>query len=205
VTTILLIRHAENDFLKKNRLACRLPGVHLNDDGAAHARALAEALAPRLKDVQLKGLYSSPMERAQETAQPLAETLGLPVMIRAGLNETDCGTWAGKTVKSLSRLKAWKTVQQTPAQFRFPDGESFTEIQERIVAELDALAAEHADPKDVVLCFSHADPIKLAVAHYLGMSLDTFQRLVISPTSITTLQLEKDTSRLLGLNVAAFF
>jgi probable phosphoglycerate mutase len=200
MTTILLIRHAENDMMKKGRLACRNPGVHLNEEGRAHAQDLANALAPKFKEMPPKGIFSSPMERTQETAAPLAAALGLSVGLRPGLIETDCGEWAGKTVKALSRRKLWKQVQQFPSQFRFPGGESFPEIQQRMVAEIESLRAEFPDPKDIVLCFSHADPIKLAVAHYLKMPLDDFQRLVINPTSLTGLFFEGEIIRLLMLN-----
>ncbi len=204
MSIVLLIRHAENDYMKANRLACRLPGVHLNEEGRLHSQALAEALAPRLKEAgeHLRGLFSSPLERARETAQPLAEILGMPVLVRERLMETDCGEWAGKTVKGLSRLKLWKMVQQNPAQFRFPGGESFAEIQQRFVAEVDALRAEFADPKDVIVCFAHADPIKLAVAHYLNIPLNDFQRLVISPASVTILQIDEKSARLWMLNAS---
>jgi probable phosphomutase (TIGR03848 family) len=200
MTTILLIRHAENDYLKKGRMAGRLPGVYLNEEGRLHAQALAEALAPRLKELPVQGIFSSALERAQETAQPLAQALGLPVMIRAGLMETDAGDWTGKTTKSLSRRRAWKVIQQNPTEFQFPGGESFVQMQQRFVAEVDALRTEFTDPKAVLLCFSHADPIKLGVAHYLGMGLDSFQRLVVHPASVTVLQFDGPNCRLLGLN-----
>jgi len=214
----LLIRHAENDYVKKGRLACRLPGVHLNETGRAQSQALAAALAPRFKDTPPTAIYCSPMERAIETIEPLAQIIGLPVTIRPRLVETDCGQWAGRTVKSLSRLKAWKVVQHTPSQFQFPGGESFVAIQQRFVAELNELRqihtpppveAEPGDPKSNdkrkadqwVLCVSHADPIKLAVAYYLGMPLDFFQRLVISPASVSVLHLDEKGARLFALNV----
>jgi probable phosphoglycerate mutase len=200
VPTLLLVRHAENDLLKLGRLGGRMPGIHLNDDGRIHALQLAGFLAARLKGGPLKAIYSSPMERAQETAEPLAKALALPVVIRPGLTETDCGQWSGKTLKSLGRLKLWKVVQQTPSQFRFPEGESFIETQRRVVAEIDALRAENDDPKAVVVCFFHADPIKLAVAHYLGMALDHFQRLVVGPASISVLHLGGKSVQLMALN-----
>jgi probable phosphoglycerate mutase len=200
MTTIFLIRHAENDMMKKGRLACRNPGVHLNEEGRAHAQALADTIAPKFKESPPKGIFSSPMERTQETAAPVATALGLPITLRPRLIETDCGQWAGKTVKGLSRLKLWKQVQASPSQFRFPGGESFLEIQQRMVAEIEALRAEFADPKDVLLCFSHADPIKLAVAHYLNMPLDDFQRLIINPASVTGLLFDGSNVRLLMLN-----
>lgn len=191
----LLIRHGENDYVKKGRMAGRTPGVHLNKTGRLQAQALAE----RLKDAPIKAIYSSPLERALETAAPLAEAKGLEVMPRLGLIETDIGDWAGKTVKSLSRLKVWRAVQFTPSRVNFPGGEAFRDTQFRICQEIEALAAQH-DPKDLIACFSHSDPIKMAVAYYLGMPLDTFQRLAVSTCSINALMLGEHGCRLLTLN-----
>jgi probable phosphoglycerate mutase len=191
----LLIRHGENEYVKTGRLAGRLPDVHLNDQGRAQAQAVAEKLA----GASVKALYTSPMERARETAAPIARTLGLEAIVREGLTEVDCGDWTGKTLKSLRRLRLWRTVQRQPAQFRFPGGETFVEAQQRIVAEIDALCARH-DPKDLIICVSHADPIRLAVAYYLGLPLDNFQRLAASTASMTALQLGEGGGRLLTLN-----
>src|SRR3990172_2972087 len=118
---VLLIRHGETDFVKKNRLAGRLPGVPLNKKGRAQALAVAE----RLKGAPVKAIYTSPMERARETAQPIAEALGLEPVARDGLLETDIGEWMGESVKKLQRLKLWKIVQAAPSMLRFPGGESF--------------------------------------------------------------------------------
>ena len=195
--TFLLIRHGENDYIKESRLACRLPGVHLNEKGRAQALALAEAL----KGTPIKAIYSSPLERAIETAEPLARALSLEIIPRPGWIETDCGEWAGRPVKDLRRLKAWKIVQRTPSLLRFQGGESFAEIQIRLYREIEALCALHG-PKELIACFSHADPIKLAVAYYIGLPLDQFQRLSIATASITALTVSDSSAQLLALNHA---
>lgn len=192
----LLVRHGENEFVKSGRLAGRQPGVHLNDTGLAQAQSLAE----RLKDIPVKALYSSPLERALETAQPLARALSLEIVQRTGLIETDCGEWQNKKVKELSRLKQWKIVQSAPSVFRFPGGESFRDAHARITADILDLAVLH-DPKDIIVCVSHADPIKLAVAYFIGLPLDAFQRLVVSPGSVTVLSISEAGGRLIGLNI----
>lgn len=192
---ILLIRHAENDYMTKGRLAGRQPGVHLNEKGRAQAQALAE----KLRGAPIRAVYSSPLERAMETAEPLAQALGVPVVPRPGLVETDVGEWQDRTVKGLSRLKAWRMVQYQPSLARFPGGETLAETQTRICRELEALCALH-EPKDVIACVSHADPIKLAVAFYVGLPMDLFQRLSISPASISALLINEQGSRLLTLN-----
>jgi len=186
MTTLLLIRHGLNDYVGK-RLAGRLPGVHLNEAG----RKQAQAIAGLLCKAPVKAIYSSPLERAVETAEPLAQALNLPIQIRPGLMEIDFGEWVGKTGKQMARTKLWKAVQETPSLARFPGGESFAEAQQRISAELSQIAAAH-DEKDMLVCVSHSDAIKLAVAHFLGMPLDNFQRLSIDTTSITALILPKE-------------
>lgn len=193
--TILLIRHGENDYVKKNRLAGRMDGVHLNDKG----RAQAQALASHLAKAPIKAVYSSPLERTIETAEPIAEAVGLEVIPRPGLLETDYGTWQNKTLKQLQRRKLWKVVQRAPSLARFPEGESFAETQQRISGEIELLCSEHK-PKDLIVCVGHADPIKLVVAYYLGLPLDLFQRLTVNPASISAIHIGESGSRLLALN-----
>ena len=185
MTTLLLIRHGENNLVGK-RLPGRMPGVHLNERGLKQA----EALVPALQKAPLKAIYSSPLERARETAGPLAQALGLDVQLVTDLADVEVGEWAGRTLKSVRRLKAWKVVQEKPSAFRFPGGETFVEAQARAVAALDGIAARH--PEDVVACFTHADVVRLVTAHYLGMSLDTFQRLGADTTSITVVHIGKE-------------
>ncbi|GAB4534146.1 MAG: histidine phosphatase family protein [Anaerolineales bacterium] len=195
--TILLIRHGENAYVKKGRLAGRLPGVHLNDTGRAQAAALAEAL----RGLPIQGVYSSPLERTMETAAPLAEALGQPVRPLEGLLEVDFGAWQDKTLKSLRRRKLWRIVQAHPARMRFPEGETFAQAQQRIVSALESIVQAHPDPKALLACISHSDLIKLAVAYYLGLPLDLFQRLHIAPASITALHLPPEGgAALLALN-----
>lgn len=195
MTTILLIRHGENDYVKKGRLAGRLPGIHLNPTGQRQAQSLAE----RLKDAPIQALFSSPLERAIETAQPIADSLGIQVVLRPGLLETDVGEWSGEKLKGLSRLKLWRVVQYAPSAMNFPGGESFLTTQTRIVQELLDLSRQY-EPQDMIICVSHADPIRLAVAYFIGLPLDMFQRLIVSPGSITVLQLGEMGGRLLALN-----
>jgi probable phosphoglycerate mutase len=195
MTTIYLIRHGENDFVGK-RLPGLLPGVHLNQRGRAQAQVLADLLA----EVNLKAVYSSPLERAAETAAPIAKRQGLPVITRQGLLEIDIGSWQGKTLKSLRSRKLWHAVQHAPSMVRFPEGESFTEAQNRVVAELEELRRRHSVAKEIIVCVAHSDVIKLAIAHYLGLALDLFQRLVVAPASISVLSFHGIAARLIHLN-----
>jgi probable phosphomutase (TIGR03848 family) len=196
-TRILLIRHGLNDYVKEHRLAGHTPGVHLNEEGLAQAAALAE----RLASVSLAAIYSSPLERARETAALLAERLALTVQILDGVKETDCGEWTGQPLDELSKGDLWRQVQGCPSIFRFPGGESFAEIQARVVAALDFVRSAH--PSETVAVFSHADPIKLAAAFYTGMPLDLFQRLEVAPASISELEFVPCRPRLARLNDCA--
>ena len=192
---MLLIRHGENEYVKTEKMAGRLPGVHLNERGQEQAAELAAAL----KQVPIKAIYSSPLERAVETAEPIAQGRKLEIQLRPDLMDNDIGTWQGRTLKQLSRTKKWKVVQHAPSRFTFPGGESFLQTQTRIASCLDEIAASHK-PKDIVAVVFHADPIKLAVAHYLGIPLDHFQRLACDTGSVTVLYLSEMGAHLLKLN-----
>jgi len=198
MTTLLLIRHAANDALQEGRLTGRLPGVHLNQTGRAQAQALAE----RLAGVSLAAVYSSPMERAQETAQPLAARHGLPVHIHPGLQELDCGRWSGQPLERLRRRPLWRARALYPSGIPLPDGESSWDMQVRIVAAAEEMRAAH--PQQTVALVSHADPIRALVAHYLGLPLDLYQRLGVSPASLTLLSLEGPLPRLMCLNETSY-
>jgi probable phosphoglycerate mutase len=192
---LLLIRHGENDFTKKHKLAGYTPNVHLNERGQSQARALADAL----KEVPIKAIFSSPLERARETAEPIATTRGLEVQLEKGLLETDVGKWQGRSLAALRLQKAWKVVQGAPSRARFPDGETFYECQARIVTALDSISRKFK-PQDIVACVFHADPIKLAIAHYIGLPLDHFQRLSCDTGSLTALYVSEAGANLLKLN-----
>jgi probable phosphomutase (TIGR03848 family) len=193
--TLLLIRHGENDYLAKNRMPGHIPGIHLNSRGQEQAAELARTLSR----LPIKAIYSSPLERAVETAEPLAQTLGLGIQLLPSLTDTDVGEWEGRSWKVLSRTKLWKVIQQTPSQFQFPGGETFVQAQERVVRALDAIASTH--PDELISVVFHADPIKLAVAHYLGLSLDNFQRLTAHTGSVTILKMDGSAVKLLALNL----
>jgi probable phosphoglycerate mutase len=193
---LLLIRHGENDYVKSGKMAGRIPGVHLNEKGQEQAQALAEAM----KDVSLKAVYSSPLERAMETAVPIAGSHKLKIIQEPDLMDTDIGKWQGKSWKVLGLTKVWKIVQRSPSRFRFPEGESFLEAQMRYVTALERIIKQYNKPKDIVAVVFHADPIKLAVTHFLGMPLDHFQRLGCDTGSLTALRVSEASATLIKLN-----
>jgi probable phosphoglycerate mutase len=194
MTQLLLIRHGENDYTRTGRLAGWTPGVGLNEAGRKQAQALAE----KLKAAPIAAIYSSPLERARETAAPLAEAKKLDVQIVEGLGEVQYGQWQGKSLKRLARTKLWRTVQGLPSAMQFPEGETFRSVQSRAVNAIEALVQAH--PKDLVAVFSHGDVIKLVVAHYLGLPLDLFQRIMIATASTTILRLGHGQPALVKLN-----
>ena len=131
----------------------------------------------------MDAIYASPLERTRETAAPIAKARDLKVQIDRGLLECEFGEWTGRKLKDLMKLPEWRTVQRYPSGFRFPEGESFSEMQTRITGAVAALVERHRG--GVVIAVSHADPIKAAVADALGTHLDLFQRIVVSPCSVT--------------------
>ncbi|MFN8375674.1 MAG: MSMEG_4193 family putative phosphomutase [Anaerolineae bacterium] len=184
MTTILLIRHAVNDFVKTGKLAGWTPGVHLNDEG----KAQAEALGKRLADAPIKQLYASPLERTMETAQAIqAHHPQLQIKINEQIGEVRYGDWEGQSIAALNGRKMWQVVQQYPSRAVFPNGEAMRDVQIRAVKAIEELVIAH--PREMVAVVSHADLIKMVLAHYLGMHLDQFQRLVVSPASISVLDL----------------
>jgi probable phosphomutase (TIGR03848 family) len=182
-TVVLLVRHGQTPTTGK-LLPGRAPGLHLSETGQAQAKAVGERLAAQPK-LKVEAVYASPLERTRETAAAIGKALGLKVTADKGLLEADIGEWTGQELKAVSKLPEWKNVHSYPSGFRFPGGESFVEMQTRTVSALDRLRRAH--PGQTIVAVSHADTIKAAVAHALGTHLDLFQRIVISPCSITSI------------------
>lgn len=181
----LLVRHAVTSETG-SVLSGRLPGVALSDRGRIDARRLADMLA----DHELAAVYSSPIRRCRETARLIGDVHGLTPITERRFIEADYGRWSGRQLRDLSRLKAWQRLMTAPARFRFPEGETLTEVQIRAVAGLEDLAAAHGDQKVVVV--SHADVIRALLCHYLGTPLDLIHRLHVGPTSVSMVELDAD-------------
>ena len=194
-TTVLLVRHGLTPTTGRV-LPGRSLGLHLSDEGRRQAEAAARRIA---KLERVAAVYASPLERARETALAIAKARGLAVRIDRGLLELDIGAWTGSSLARVSRKPEWAQVQRYPSGFRFPDGESFTEMQAQITDTLAVLVARHRS--GTIVAVSHADPIKAALAHALGMHLDHFQRLVIAPASITTIAYGATGPVVIGVNV----
>lgn len=192
-TRLLLVRHALTSQTGPI-LSGRLPGIALSEEGRAQAKALAE----RLADLPVAAVYSSPLERTLQTAVILAEPHGLEVETLEGLQEVDFGSWSGRRMEELAQTDLWGVIQRAPSRARFPEGESVTEMQARAVAVLGDLVEHHRG--ELVVAVSHADVIKAVAAHFLGLALDLFQRLVVAPASMTALAFGADRVTLLKLN-----
>ena len=183
MTTIVLVRHGENDWVNKGRLAGWIPDIHLNENGRKQAQAAAE----RLAHLPVTAVYSSPVTRCLETAVYIAQTHQLDVIELEDVGEVRYGKWEGKKIKKLAKKKSWMAVQFFPSRMQFPQGEALRDVQSRGIQALENLSRQH--PDDLIIVVSHADLIKLVMAHYLGVHIDLFQRLVISPASATVLSL----------------
>ena len=176
-------------------LSGRLPGVHLNEAG----RRQAEDLAEHLNRKGIQQLWSSPLERARETAAPLAKRLALKVQPSEALTDLDFGDWTNRPIAELQPLPQWQQWNLFRAGVRIPNGELMTEVQGRMVGELERLS--RASPEACIALFTHNDPIRAVLAHYLGMPLDLMQRLEIDPASVSILELSPWGARLCGANL----
>lgn len=193
-TLVLLVRHAVTPTTGRV-LPGRAPGVHLSDEGRRQAEGVARRLAAL---PAIAAVYSSPLERARETAAVIARPRGLTVRTEAGLLECDFGAWTGASLRRLARKREWAMVQRHPSGFRFPGGESFVEMQSRIVDAARRLVERHRGR--AIVAVSHADPIKALLAHVLGTPLDLFQRLVIAPASISAVAFQREGATVLTVN-----
>jgi probable phosphomutase (TIGR03848 family) len=193
MTDLLLIRHATNDWVG-DRLAGWTPDVHLNEQGRGQAAALAE----RLASWPIAAIYSSPLERAVETAQAVAAGHNLPILLEDGIGEANYGDWTGQSISELAKAPEWLQVQFTPSLASFPNGEAMGAMQARAVATVERLRRQH--PSGVLAIFSHADVIKAVAAYYVGLPFDLFQRLMIDTASVTWLRFTPHGPRLMRLN-----
>ena len=193
-TRVLLVRHGHTESTG-SVLPGRAPGLNLSDTGRAQAQRTAELIAD---GSTVDAIYTSALERARQTAAPIAAATGQRARVDRGLIECDFGDWTGQPLATLMKNREWSTVQRTPSSFRFPGGESFVEMQLRMVSTIERLRAAH--PGGTIVCVSHADPIKAAIAHAIGTHLDLFQRIVISPASVSVLAFISGSPVVLSVN-----
>jgi probable phosphoglycerate mutase len=195
MTNFLLIRHALCDPIGRS-IAGRQAGIHLNDLGRRQAQQLAERLQP----IALEGIYSSPLERALETATAIGQAKRLPVRAAEAWNELDFGEWTGRALADLDGVPQWQRFNSFRSSSTIPGGENMVEVLGRVLRELDRLRDVHPAPTASVVVVSHGDVLRSLMAHVLGLHLDLFQRLEISPASISILEVTEGGSRILLLN-----
>jgi probable phosphomutase (TIGR03848 family) len=193
---VFLVRHGLTD-RTGTRLYGRSPGIHLSERG----REQAEHLAGRFTGVRLTAVYTSPLERCVETAEPLAAAQRLEVVTREDLVEMDAGRWTNRPLAGLARTKLWGAIQHTPSQAAFPGGEAFTAANARLVAELAAIAARH--PRGRVAVVTHSDSIRMLLAHVAGAHLDQFQRMIADTCSVSVIGIGDGVPRLYLANDTA--
>ena len=192
-TKLVLVRHAVTAQTGP-LLSGRTPGIDLSEKGVEQARAVGERLAV----LPIAVVYASPIARTQQTAGHIAGHHRLTVLELPGVIEADYGEWTGGAIVDLAKTDLWKTVQVAPSRARFPAGESIAEMQSRMVGALESVVAAH--PGQIVVVVSHADPIKAAIAHFTGVHLDLFQRIAVSPASVTVFELGRYGAMLVKCN-----
>ena len=195
MTRVLLIRHGENDYTRTGKLAGWTKGVHLNKIGQAQVKLLADHLG----GFDIQHIYSSPLVRALETARPIASVKKLNVIKCNEIGEVRYGRWQGKSLKILRKQKLWEQVQRNPSICSFPDGESIRSVQYRAVEAVEKLVHRHSN--ECIVLVSHADVIKMILAHYLGLALDLYQRLIIQTASISEVVIASDYVSIVNINV----
>jgi broad specificity phosphatase PhoE len=192
-TTFFLVRHGTHPVLGKV-LAGRMANIHLDDTGKEQARRLAERLARE----RLTAVKSGALERARETAAPIAAHSGVPLDIEQALNEVDLGEWTGRSFEELKADPRWQQWNNARSVARAPGGESMLEVQGRAIGQLHAIRS--ALPNGRVAIVSHSDVIRAVLLYYLGLSVDMFDKIDVAPAAITTLLVGDWGSKLLALN-----
>ena len=194
MTTFYLIRHAANPYLVERKIAGWLPGIHLNAEGQKQAQHLAERLARE----PIRAIYTSPLERAYETAEPIAAKLGLSLQVSEGLGEIRFGDWTDQTIAKLDTIPQWQRWNSFRSGTQMPNGEAMIEAQARIVREMLRLRDVH--PNERIALVTHGDPIKAAIAYFIGAPLDLFLRIEVDPASVSIIGLDNSTARIIRLN-----
>ena len=198
MSTFIFLRHGHSAANKSGLLTGQLPGIGLSTEG----RVQAERLVERIGKKRIDCVHMSPIERCQLTITPWLNSKNSASMstleIDDGFSEINFGQWSGKKLTTLRRLPLWKSVQTSPSKVTFPDGESFRKAQKRAVKSFNQLRAIKGEKTHLIV--SHSDTIKLVIADSLGMHLDEFQRLEISPASFTVFRGDAKNISLLTMN-----
>ena len=198
MTTFIVLRHAQSTANERGVLAGQLPGIHLTATGVSEAEAVRSALSGR----KIDRILTSPLERCLETVEPLAANRKLKVIIDHRLIEMNYGRWSGKKLKLLSIRPMWRTIQSAPSQVRFPDGESFVDMANRVRDLLDSLRRKY--PNESILLVTHGDITKFIATYFMDLPLDHIQKFVVKPASISIYHCKKDKVLIELLNGSQF-
>ncbi len=197
MTLLYLVRHADHDWIGRG-IAGRMD-TSLNDAGRAQAERLGRWFArQRANGQRVTGLWASPLPRTRQTAEPIARALNLPIQTADALLEVEFGAWTGRDFPDLDADPAWRQWNGARSLARAPGGETTLEVQARMVGFINRLCADDPDGSHVLV--SHGDAIRAALAYYLGVSIDLFLRIEVSPASISVLAIDGWTPKVLRLN-----
>lgn len=194
ITRVFFVRHGVTDQTGKV-LYGHTKGLNLNDEGKEQARLLAEYFSP----IHVDAIFSSPLERAYQTAEAIALNRNLEITQRDELMDTDVGSWTNFTLEACSKLPEWKTVLSQPSQFKFEEGESFVDVFDRMSNIVHQIVSFNAGKNVVITC--HRDPIIILLASYLGVHMDLFQRIPCKPASLAEVVFENGIARVESVNV----
>jgi probable phosphoglycerate mutase len=197
VAIVYLVRHASHSRVH-DTLVGRMPGVALSEGGQAEARELGERLNRR----RIDAIWTSPVQRARETAQAVSARVGAPVTVDEGLIEIDFGAdWIGRRFADLSADPRWTLWNERRGSAPTPAGDSMPKVQERITDALERARSAH--PAGGVVFVSHGDVIKAALAGVLGLSLDHHHRFEVGPASVSAVAVEEWGTKVLSINEVA--
>lgn len=192
-TTFLMARHGAHDEIGRT-LSGRSAGLGLSREG----RRQAECLAGRLRRERIDALYASPTRRVRETAEIIAARCGRHLSIEPALEEIDFGLWTGRRIADLDADPAWHIWNERRSEAGAPGGETMRAVQDRVVAWMETCRSRHEGGSVVMV--GHCDPIRAALLHHLGLSLDAIERIEVAPGSLTGLAVGDWGARLLFLN-----
>lgn len=189
-TNFLFVRHGAHDYLGR-AMAGRIAGVHLNEFG----RQQADHLAEKLSQLPIDAVYSGPLERVRETAEPIARKFDLPLQVDEAFNEIAVGEWEDRDFAELGEEPLWRRFNSFRSSTAPAGGELMLEVQARALRKLDELRGHQ-----FVVIVSHGDVIRAVMAHFLGTHLDLFFRIEIDPASLSLLEFGEDFAAVRLLN-----
>jgi broad specificity phosphatase PhoE len=188
-----LLRHGQSEANVRGILAGPDNSVKLSEKGRRESRIVSK----HLQKIEFTHIYSSPISRCLQTVDPLTSAKPqIPLLLEERIQEMNYGDWNGKDLKSLSKKREWKSIQNQPSKFKFPQGESFTQLRKRVQSFLNEIESKTGP----ILVVSHGDVIKMILTCTLELSTDNFQKFLIQPASISIINYESKVRNLIISN-----